>query len=62
MSWLELPGNGSGYGTTKRGGDRRERVPLAVPLSGRRTVDKIRPHVGDVRTSACDVEYTDAPK
>jgi hypothetical protein len=35
---------------------------VSVPLSGRRTVDKIRPHVADVRTSACDVEYTDAPK
>jgi len=27
----ERPAAGSGYGTTKGGGDRREHVPLAVP-------------------------------
>jgi len=34
---------------------------VADPLSGRRTVDEIRPHMADLRTSACDVKYTDAP-
>jgi len=40
----------SGYGTTKRGVARRAHVPLAVPLSGRRTVDKKLPEVADERT------------
>jgi hypothetical protein len=46
---------------TVNGAARVTTCAVCIPLSGRRTVDEIRPHVADVRTSSCDMEYTDAP-